>query len=78
MKKEKNKDSRDEGKTCRNKILEEFGRDGMEGTGASPRLSKEKSLLTPEPPQVRLNYRACVLIILNSKKKENNFCQQNS
>lgn len=39
-KKKKNKDSRDEGKTCGNKTLEEFGRDEMEGQGpahASPR-----------------------------------------
>lgn len=42
---EKNKDSRDEGKTSGNKILEEFGRDERDCTGARLRLRKEKSLI---------------------------------
>jgi hypothetical protein len=44
-KKKNHKDSKDEGKTCGNKILVEFGRDEREGTEASLRLRKEKSLI---------------------------------
>lgn len=70
-KKEKNKDSRDEGKTCGNKTLEEFGRDEMEGQGPAHASQRRNPwLLTPEPPQERINCRACVLIVLNSEKSK--------
>lgn len=45
--------------------------EGMRGKAQRPAHASERrnpSLLTPEPPQERINYRAHVLIVLNSEK----------
>lgn len=43
--KKKTEDSGDEGKTCGNKCLEEFGSDGIEGTGARVSPGKKSQIV---------------------------------